>query len=112
MKKVVSLIVGLALLLALTSVIGGRMEKPRFSNEQIASSVPMGASPAQVFAILDAKHIEHFGYEVDPDKKRYIVARSRGSRWSLVRKDHSVTFSFDDTDHLISKEPHIWLTGP
>ena len=106
------MIVGLALFLVLLSFIAGRLEKPRLTSEQMAAPVSIGANPAQVLAILDSRHIEHFGYEVDPDKGRFIMAISRGSKWSLVREDHTVTFNFDETDHLISKEPHTRLTGP
>ncbi len=112
MKKLLSLIVGFLLFLVLLSVVVDKAQKPRLTNEQIAGAVPLGASPMQVMAFLDSKHIEHFGYEVNQDKKRYITARSRGSNWSIVREDHVVIFRFDDADHLIAKEPHVWLTGP
>jgi hypothetical protein len=112
MKKLLSLIVGFALFLALVSFISGKMEKPRLTSEQIAAPVPLGASPAQVLAILDAEHIEHFGYDIDPDNKRFIFAVSRGSKWSLVREDHSITFRFDEHDRLVSKEPRTTLNGP
>ena len=112
MKRVLTLIVGIALLLIVFSFIAGRTEKPRLTTEQIAAQAPIGSSPAQVLAILDAKHIEHSAYDSDPDKRRSLIAISRGSKWSLVREDHSVRFTFDETNHLISKEPHTRLTGP
>lgn len=112
MKRVLTLIVGIALLLIVFSFIAGRTEKPQLTTEQIAAQAPIGSSPAQVLAILDAKHIEHSAYDSDPDKRRSLVAISRGSKWSLVREDHSVRFTFDETNHLISKEPHTRLTGP
>jgi len=112
MKKLLCLIVGLALSFMLLSFLADRIEKPRLTSDQIASSVPIGFSPAQVLAILDSKHIEHFPCEVDPGKGHFLVAISRGSKWGLIREDHAVSFHFDNTDHLISKEPHTWLTGP
>jgi hypothetical protein len=112
MKKLSGLTAGCVLLLWFGSLIIARSEKPRFTNEQIAGTVPIGTSPAQVSAFLDSKHIEHSGYETTQDEKRSITAISRGSKWSIVREDHAVTFRFDEADHLISKEPHTWLTGP
>jgi hypothetical protein len=88
------------------------MEKPQLKIDQIAAQVPFGSSPAQVLAILDGKHIEHSAYDADPNKRRSVVAISRGSKWSLIREDHIVRFSFDENNHLILKEPHTWLTGP
>jgi hypothetical protein len=111
-KKLLGVIVGIALVLMLFSLIAGRMEKPQLKTDQISALVPLGSSRAQVSAILDSNHIEHFAYEVDPDNKRLLVAISRGSKWSLVREDHSVRFNLDMTDHLISKEVRTTLTGP
>src|ERR1700722_12865113 len=62
--------------------IAGRRENHNLEVSKISAPVPIGSSPAQVLAILGASHIEHFAYKVDPDNGRFLVAISRGSKWS------------------------------
>jgi hypothetical protein len=86
--------------------------KSQLTSQQISAGVALKTTPVQVLAFLDAQHIEHSSYRIDPVKGRVISAVSRGSKWSLIRSDHAVDFRFDDSDRLVAKDMHDFYTGP
>ena len=109
MKNSLTLVVGLLLITGCKSATNAT----QLTNSQIGQGIPLNASPSQVIALLESKHIEHSIYRVDPKNGNTITAISRDtSKWHIVREDHIVDFRFDSSDRLISKDGHNHLTGP
>ena len=109
MKNSLALVVGLLLITGCKSATNAS----QLTNSQIGQGIPLNASPSQVIALLESKHIEHSSYRADPKNGNTITAISRDtSIWHVVREDYIVDFRFDSFARLISKDGHNHLTGP
>ena len=85
----------------------------QLTSVEIGMDAPLGATPSQVIAVLDSKHIEHSSYSIDASKGRILTAVSRDrASWQLIRVDHVLEFRFDSSDRLVTKIAKDYLTGP
>ena len=109
MKNSLTVVVGLLLITGCKSATNAS----QLTNSQIGQGIPLNASPSQVIALLESKHIEHSSYRVDPKNGNTITAISRDtSKWHVVREDHIVDYRVDSSNRLIAKDEHNHLTGP
>ena len=103
----------LVAVLALTTGCASKANTYQLTSIEIGTGVHLGATPSQVVAVLDSRHVEHTSYSVDPSKGRFLTAVSRDrSSWHLIRVDHVVEFRFDSSDRLVAKIARDYLTGP
>jgi len=85
----------------------------QLTSVEIGTDVHLEATPSQVVAVLDSRHVEHTRCSVGSSKGCILTAVSRDrSSWHLIRADHVVEFRFDSSDRLVAKIAKDYLTGP
>ena len=105
-----------ALLVANVAVSGCRSNEanPTAVERELAQKVPLNSSPAQVIGFLNQQKIEHSAYERSSNQLPVIeaVIREPASRWTIVKTDFGVHFTFDAGGHLTSIRVTPRYTGP
>jgi len=102
-------------LLCVMMLLGCGPAKPNAKDieRDLANSVPLQSTPAQVLDYLTAQKIEHSQFIRDATQGNLIHAEIRDqSKWNIVKTDCGILFRFDDHDRLISYEVSEHYTGP
>jgi hypothetical protein len=74
---------------------------PGSIERDMTGAVQKGATPAQVFEVLDARRLAHSPYRRDVTQGNNIEAEVRVTvKHAIVQPSYDVTFRFDDHDRL------------
>jgi len=102
-------------LLCVLMLLGCGPAKPNAKDieRDLARSVPLQSTPAQVLDYLTVHKIEHSQYVRGAADGNLIYAAIRDqSKWNIVKTDCAIVFRFDDHDRLISYDVRDRYTGP
>ena len=102
-------------LLCVLMLLGCGPAKPNAKTVErdLAKTVPLQSTPAEVLNYLTAQKIEHSQYVRDAARGNLIYAVIRDqSKWDIVKTDCGIVFRFDNHDRLVSYDVREHYTGP